>query len=102
MFDLTTLSDAELLETYERVDEYYGEIDTQFRSEVALYGDAWHGGAIDLQNAQKDYNRYRKACIERGLITPRPTDVTNNILDDVSVADLEWKYPADPYGDIDF
>lgn len=54
--DQTTLEEgtyASLCADLAAAEEHYGEIDTQYRSECALYGDAWPGAALDRDRAWK-------------------------------------------------
>ena len=43
----------EIYECWGAAVETYGELVTQYKSECALYGDAWPGAAIDVQEAEE-------------------------------------------------
>lgn len=68
MVDLDTFTNEELIDFYQLSKEHLGELETQFRSEVSLYGDAWPGAVVQVQDAQNAYNYYRSESIKRGII----------------------------------
>ena len=48
------LTDEELYECHSCAYEMLGDNETQYRSEIALYGDAWPGAAIQLDAMRAD------------------------------------------------
>jgi hypothetical protein len=56
---IATLPDDILLDMLNEAIEACGEIKAQYGSEVALYGDAWPGAQIDLDNAYQAMQRFQ-------------------------------------------
>jgi hypothetical protein len=56
-------------EDYAETEEILGELEGQYRSEVALYGDAWPGAVQEIARVTKILKAQRLAL---GLDKPRP------------------------------
>lgn len=65
VFNASSMDDAELAEAEDIAYEMYVGIKAQFDSEVALYGDAWPGGAIETSNAYQVYMAYHNEWNQR-------------------------------------
>lgn len=62
---IATLSDDILLDILDEAIEHYGEIKAQYDSEVALYGDAWPGAQVDLNNAHQAMLKFQAEANRR-------------------------------------
>lgn len=52
-----SVSYDEACEILEGLSEQYGELLTQYNSEVALYGDAWPGAALQLESLMEQVKK---------------------------------------------
>lgn len=71
MNDLTTLTDADLLEAADHAEEYYGEVSSQNASERAMFGDSGPGSAASERRAYQSVAAYRNEIARRW---PKPAN----------------------------
>jgi hypothetical protein len=78
MVDPTTLNDEELHEFCEWALEIYGDLNTQYRSEIILYGDA-SSSAIHVAEALQEYEA-AKAELDRRFPPLTVADPADDII----------------------
>lgn len=59
MADFANRTTEDLEEEYDHANEHLGEVETQYASEVALYGDAWVGANDELARIQRHVEALR-------------------------------------------
>lgn len=73
LLDFSTFTDDDLAEYLDGMGEVYGETYAQYRSEIAMFGDAWPGSALEVAAMRRDLEAAEAEWTRRHP-TPPPVD----------------------------
>lgn len=68
--DFTTMSDEHLAEGCDALAESYSETYSQYRGEIAAFGDAWPGSALQVAGLRADLAAYEAEWERRMALRP--------------------------------